>query len=1643
MADNITYRFIQNVGDYFPSGYFTEDFAEKVRKSAGKSVEEIAALNQKFGPLRTKFDDYKNFIVNAHPRTQDAIERSHKWHTELLKVLGYDTDNAYQEPYVSNDKGDITEIIPVRHILRSGDKVSMLIMEMQNQITVNETVPPGLFEQQYDSEPERNTNEQRYYAGQWKYVIPEKYLDKEKYKFSPSIINKAITQLFLMPQERRPQYILMLAGNEVFLFEQEKWSRGSYLQFSLDELFTEGQVRSSRNHYALFQLLVGKESLSADGQTVLMNTLIEDSYKNAYEVTKDLKEGVVLAVETLANEALYYMRNVANKPFGVAKKEKDGSVTYDETDDKFEAEVKDDCLTIVYRLLFILFAESRPELGILPMGDEVYKRGYSFEALRDLEQERLISDESRNGYFFDDSIHRLFDILSSGYNANTEPTAPNKSFYVRPIDSPIFNDKKLHHLQGVKVRNVKWQEIIRALSLSHSDRYCGRISYANLGVNQLGSVYESLLAYRGFYAEQDYIEVHEANHPENGTYLVPYSRMEAFDINTEVLRDKETGEVIIIPKGTFIYRLNGRDRQKSASYYTPEVLTRSTVKYTIKAFVDEVRDGKRKPAELLDLKILEPAVGASAFLNEVINQLVDAYMTYIDKKPSPDKYRDELQKVKAYIATHNVYGVDLNPTAIELGKLSLWLNVIHKDMETPFFANRLAVGNAVVGAWLKVYSKEDVLAKKEGYKLIANKWWEKAPHKVRFYSKSVNRHINDIYHFLLPDPGMLAALEIREMRNEHKNEAEIMRDIKKDWLQPIGEYDFKRLQRISSKIDLLLREAFEAQVNIERLTNNRKDIWPHLKEPDVFPNEKHIENYEEKQKLCDTRNGRNNAYYKLRMVMDYWCSLWFWGYDDALMLPTRNEFWQEIENLLDVKDEELDNNTRKAIKSKSKQQELNLHFLGERMTEEEANIVQRSKEDILVQKTSQLTLFEDEEPERFRIAKKLAERYHFFHPMLDFIDVFWLRDGFDIICGNPPWIKLQFDDKAVMSERYPEVIIHRMTAPQVRAIQVEIMKDKNIRSIYESEQIENECSSFFLNAYSNYPLLVGQQTNLYKCVLVNCFDLINENGFTGLLTPDSIYDDPKGKPLRKELYKRLRYHFQYQNELRLFAEVHHHTVYGDQLLGPYRSSSPRFASISNLFHPNTVDACFVHDGHGVCGGIKENGKWNTAAHLDRIVWITEKELSTLAKIFENSDEWESTKLVGIHSAEIMKVLETLSGFHNHLGDFKNIITRGLEETSSVDNGIIIRKTSFPEWNNNEMIFSGPHINVGNPLYKTPRRRCVLNSDYDNIDLTFIDDIYSARTNYVPVIERNEYKNLIKGFQIGQDKQGKPIYEKWINYYKVGVRRMTGGGSGERTLTSAILPPESMHIGTITSTTFQDKSLIVEYAGLAASIILDFFIRTIGCSDIHPIRVESFPLGINNKFKQRLFSRTLRLNCITRRYSNLWEESWDDAFIHDEWSVKDSRLSPWNVLTPIWQHSTPLRNYFERRMALVEIDVISAMGLGLNLHDIESITFQFPVLQQNENDTWYDAQGNIVFTCSKGMTGVGLKRQEWEAMRGDLSDDKMTYSGATTTYENIVDPQRNELYGGKHIIYYAPYTRCDRIADYRRAWEFFEKRYKDE
>ena len=109
-----------------------------------------------------------------------------------------------------------------------------------------------------------------------------------------------------------------------------------------------------------------------------------------------------------------------------------------------------------------------------------------------------------------------------------------------------------------------------------------------------------------------------------------------------------------------------------------------------------------------------------------------------------------------------------------------------------------------------------------------------------------------------------------------------------------------------------------------------------------------------------------------------------------------------------------------------------------------------------------------------------------------------------------------------------------------------------------------------------------------------------------------------------------------------------------------------------------------------------------------------------------------------------------------------------------------------------------------------------------------------------------------------------------------------------------------------------------------------------------------------------------------------------------------------------------------------------MALNLTLDDLVSI-FQgeFSVLKQNEDDTWYDTKGNIVFTCSKGLTGVGVDRAEWNTIK-DYKEGE--------TYEHIIE--KSELYKGKVVTYYAPFDKCDRVEDYKVAWGYFEEIFKE-
>jgi hypothetical protein len=429
-----------------------------------------------------------------------------------------------------------------------------------------------------------------------------------------------------------------------------------------------------------------------------------------------------------------------------------------------------------------------------------------------------------------------------------------------------------------------------------------------------------------------------------------------------------------------------------------------------------------------------------------------------------------------------------------------------------------------------------------------------------------------------------------------------------------------------------------------------------------------------------------------------------------------------------------------------------------------------------------------------------------------------------------------------------------------------------------------------------------------------------------------------------------------------------------------------------------------------------------------VVHIGQEELAVFAKAFEDSDDWAAAKLVSVHSRQIVEVLRKLSEFPSKVGKLGET-SEGWHETNAQDKGIIKRETKVPDLDQYELIYSGPHFFVGVPFYKTPRSRCVEKADYDVIDLTKIPEDYVPRTNYVPAEDKLTFAGRIDGLRtVSLTPEGKEVKDRWIDYYRCVFSNYVSL-SGERSMQPALFPPKASHINTVSTTAFSNSTDTVAHCAICSSIVIDFYVKTLGKAHVWGSALENFPFLTDAKFRSPLSLLTLRLNCLTRPYAALWEELWRPEWAAQSWAREDNRLSPHATLGKDWSMGTPLRNYYERRQALIEIDVLTAMALGLTLEELVLIyEVQFPVLQQNELDTWYDTRGNIVFTCSKGLTGVGVDRARWKEI-------KDTPAGGTVPHE--IDPAKSELYANKPVTYYAPFDRGDRVGEYGEVWAHYE------
>ena len=1408
---------------------------------------------------------------------------------------------------------------------------------------------------------------------------------------------EALATKLLFHTAEPPRFLIVIGIDTIVLIDRNKWNEKRFLEFDLQEIFSRHETTTLQ----AMSVLLHKDSLCPADGNALIDTLDEQSRKHASGVSQDLKYALRESIEILGNEVLYDLKNRQGRNLIVEPVD--------------AAQLTLECLRYMYRMLFVLFIEARPELGYAPINEQVYASGYSLESLRDIaESIRNDTEEVGEGFYLFETLNKLYELIYTGYPKNeslysrvNNLQSVHNIFVIPPLKAHIFDPEYTPMLVNAKIRNYVMLRIIDLMSLTKSTgkkgSRRGRISYANLGINQMGAVYEALLSYRGFIAEQDLYEVKKAGDKFNELDVGYFVTAQELDQYTEEERvryesgDKK-GQLRVHPKSEFIYRLAGREREKSASYYTPESLTQCLVKYALKELLkDKTAD------DILNLTVCEPAMGSAAFLNEAINQLAEAY---IDRKQaelgetiSHETRMDELQKVKMYIADNNVYGIDLNPVAVELAEVSLWLNTIYKGGYVPWFGTQLVNGNSLIGARRQVYHKSQLTTTSKGLR-----WYDNAPEHILFVKLDANgrniaRSRYQVYHFLTGDPGMCNYTD-KVIKSLEPEKIKAMKQWNKAFTKAYTEDEFKSLIELSKLIDTLWRDQIKARHELEDATITALDVYGHkdtrfdcgqsIREKDKFL-----------RGIYKSEHAQNaGAYARLKFAMDYWCSLWFWPISQAELLPSRSEYIFEMDLIL-----------RGTMQTDSQEKQIDLF----------GNVLE--EDDVLIQDVD-LDQLCDMFP-RLALVRKIASDNKFMHWELEFADVFADRGGFDLIIGNPPWVKLTWTEQNVLSDKNPLFAVKKLTATETTHRRSEALKDSVTNALYFSEYESMSGQQAFLGAMQNYPDLSGA-VNLFKCFLPQAWQFGSLSGVSAFVHPDGVYDDPKGGVLREKLYPKLKYHFQFENELNLFEGTNDHGRMRFALNVYSNLETSCFDTISNLFSPTTVDDCYNDSITGDIPGIKdENGNWDIHGHPGRVVHIGQKELTLFAKLFDGNEEWKQAKLPVLHAQALLEVLELFSEQKNVIADLNGDVysTQMWNEVTSQNLGFIKRDEHFPE-TDNELILAGANINISNPFFKSTRENYKSNNDYDQIDLTSIPQVYYQRCMYNIGCEISKFIGEIPTTT---------FKKKYNECNRLFVRLMLNQ-SGERTLISALAPSRVTHINGILGFAFSDDKQLLTVAGLFSSLPYDFYVKAIGKQNFHSDSAEKLPI-LCSKYISAIHERTLLLNCLTQSYSLIWEENYSKDYTSETWSKSDPRLDNkcFSTLTSEWTWDTPLRTDYERRQALVEIDVLTAMALGMTLEQLKTIyRIQFPVLQQYEADTWYDANGRIVFTARK-MGEMIYKRPEWEGnIKGAM--DGMVF---TREIEDDTMP------GGvvrRTIEYVAPFDKCDREQDYETAWKFFEEKY---
>ncbi|MEU2997242.1 type II restriction endonuclease subunit M [Streptomyces sp. NPDC006995] len=1369
----------------------------------------------------------------------------------------------------------------------------------------------------------------------------------------------AVTFLFGCEDGYAPRYVLLLAGGAVLLADRTAWHEGRFLAVSVDEALDRNLSADGEELEAVAALFGAESLLTEGGVAGYLDGLVDKGRKHAVGVSKELREGLRQSVELIAQEILDRL--------------KDGGADPAELGDPADlaSRLTRESLRYLYRILFLLYAEARPELGILPSKDDAYQDGYGLARLGELVSYDL-PEEAQDGTHFADSLNLLFRLVDQGHRPlGTDATPTEDGVTVLDADglrfealrSDLFKADATPLIGSVSVegeridtrlRNKVLWRVLNLLMLTQG-RCSGRgkagggtgkgfISYAQLGINQLGAVYEGLMSYTGFFAWDDLYEVAKPDSDGlSGTWVVPLKDADNYDEDVFVKRTDELTGVkkrVLHKKGSFVYRLSGRERQRSASYYTPEVLTRSTVKHALAELLDQ--DGETTPARaILDVTVCEPALGSGAFLNEAINQLAAEYLKRRmaelgGEQLPPDRYEAELQKVKAYLALHNCYGVDLNQTAVELAEVSLWLNSMHEGLKAPWFGLHLRRGNSLIGARRAVYAAEALKRKAWLTTVPTDRPLRAGAEEGQFQAGK------EIHHFLLPAKGWGAVADAKQAKELAKDE----RDALAKWRTAVtatpSATQGRRLLALATRVERLWELTRRRLIVSEREVRRQIEVW------EVDPNQplEKASGDVTREQIESALNEPGSPRGRLKLVMDAWCALWFWpvGQADTPTPPSMEEWLSFCEAVLGVPAAKAKARPSGRVGGGAAGLDDELGLFAD--TGEFEKLAMDDEFDRVMSQCVDLPSVMVRFPWLGEVDS-VSRREGFFHWELEYAHVF-AGGGFSLQVGNPPWHRPIWDEDLALAEYDPWFGLVDKAPEKVRNVRRGVVLS-DPESLPDYLQGLNSWAGVnaHLGSAVEHPVLTGMQTNVYRNFMERAWRNTSDFGIAGLLHPESHFNDAKGGELRAATYRRLRRHFQFTNEAQFFEEIGHTFDYGIHVYGSPQNVS--FVNLSSLFDPETVDRSLTHNGMGEPPGIQhESGGWDLRPHRERVVLVTRSVLADWAALIDEEGtvplQARALRPLTVGDNEALRILSTSS---QRLGNHQFWWTSGLHEKGAKEEGLIAWRTEVqPTWR--DVVLQGPHFTVGNPFAKQPNENCKSKGDYTTWDLVDFPSSMIPRTNYARACSEDTFRKA-------QSRWGARASSE---YFRVAWRRMTSSNL-ERGLHAALVPPGPTHTdGTCTLALPSRRSTAV-VGGLWASLPFDYIVKVSGKSNISADLVGLFPAPLTHPLTTPLLLRTLRLNCLTSEYAPLWEELFQPSWENDRWAgehLTGLRLGSGEK----WSMATPLRTEFDRRMALVELDALAAVMLGLSAEQLCAMyRSQFSVLRKYEWGMFFASDGHKI------------------------------------------------------------------------------------